>query len=65
MSKYTNLKNEILGDPAATHWLKRVLTELEARDPNDALGDLEALLRLQQLRLDEIVAKHLRGKHLS
>lgn len=41
----------VLGDPAASYWLKNAILALEVRDPCNALGDVKMLLELQRLRL--------------
>ena len=38
-----DLRDTIMNDPSASHWLKRVVTELWERDVVDALNDLDVL----------------------
>jgi len=42
---------EVLSDPAASHWLKAALRESLERDPADALNDALALAGVLEERL--------------
>ena len=44
---------DILDDPAASHWLKSALTNALARDPVDALNDALVLAQVLDDRLRE------------
>ena len=54
--KYKKQINEILASPVASYWLKDALKALDSRDPVDALNDAEALARIMETKLDELVA---------
>jgi hypothetical protein len=43
-------RHAITTDPAASHWLKRVITELWERDAVDALNDLDVLRDLLEAK---------------
>ncbi len=49
--------DEVLGDPAASYWLKTVLRSALCRDPVDAANDAEMLARLLEDRCDKILPK--------
>ena len=49
--------DEVLGDPAASHWLKTALLCALGRDPVDAANDSEMLARLLEDRCDKILSK--------
>lgn len=46
---------ELLGDPASSHWLKALLVSASNRDPVDVLNDLEAARMAVPDHLDLIV----------
>ena len=46
---------EVLGDPAASFWLKNALRSALARDPVDAANDAEILARLLDRRCRSIL----------
>ncbi len=48
----------IKGDPSVSVWLKKAISELEQRDPVDAMNDAELLLHLMNLRFKEIAENH-------
>jgi hypothetical protein len=48
---------EVLGDPAASYWLKTALRSALRRDPVDAANDSEILARLLEARCDKILSK--------
>lgn len=54
MNSYKDLRAEILLDPACSYWIKEAAVMLEARDPCDAIRDLELLIQLSEARLKEI-----------
>ena len=58
MTQYTQLRDQILADPSCSFWLKEAIGKLEKRDPCDAVGDAELLLRLANLRLDGVMGRH-------
>ena len=58
MTQYTQLRDQILADPSCSFWLKEAIGKLEKRDPCDAVGDAELLLRLANLRLDGVMGCH-------
>lgn len=45
----------LLADPATSDWLSGALNGLDARDPVDALGDVETLRVLTLIRLREVL----------
>ena len=47
--------DEVLGDPAASYWLKTALRSGLCRDPVDATHDSEILARLLEERCDKIL----------
>jgi hypothetical protein len=49
--------DEVLGDPAASDWLKTALCSALCRDPVDAANDSEMLARLLEDRCDKILSK--------
>jgi hypothetical protein len=49
--------NEVLGDPAASYWLKTALRSALCRDPVDAARDSEIMARLLEERCDKILSK--------
>jgi hypothetical protein len=49
--------DEVLGDPAASDWLKTALRSALCRDPVDAANDSEMLARLLEDRCDKILSK--------
>lgn len=51
---YWVLRAALFADQTSSGWLKGAIKILEHRDPVDALNDLEALLRLAELRLQDI-----------
>lgn len=58
MTQYIQLRDQILEDPSCSFWLKEAIGNLERRDPCDAVGDAEFLLRLANLRLDGVMGRH-------
>ena len=50
--------DEVLADPAASHWLKTALRSSLYRDPVDAARDSDVLARLLGRRCDEILSAH-------
>ena len=50
----TQLKNDLINDPSIRFWLKKAITDLEDRDPVDALNDVVLLKRFCELRLKDI-----------
>jgi hypothetical protein len=48
--------DEVLGDPAASYWLKTALRSALRRDPVDAAHDSEILARLLEERCDKILS---------
>ena len=53
---YQDTQNELLDSPATSAWLKSALRALESRDPIDAVGDVETLQAIAELRLNETFA---------
>tara|TARA_R110000851_G_scaffold307368_1_gene465825 strand:- start:51 stop:257 length:207 start_codon:yes stop_codon:yes gene_type:complete len=53
---YQDKQNELLDSPATSAWLKSALRALESRDPIDAVGDVETLQAIAELRLNETFA---------
>lgn len=51
MKTYQETVKEILGDFAASSWLKQAIITLERRDPVDAANDAELLAELMNQRL--------------
>lgn len=51
---YSNLKQSILSDPSASFWLKTAVTQLENRDPCDAIADVEILYQLVTMRMEDV-----------
>ena len=49
--------DEVLGDAAASYWLKTALRSALRRDPVDAALDSEILARLLEERCDKILSK--------
>ena len=49
--------DEVLGDPAASDWLKAALCSALRRDPVDAANDSEVLARLLEDTCDKILSK--------
>jgi hypothetical protein len=49
--------DEVLGDPAASYWLKTALRSALCRDPVDAAHDSEMLARLLEDRCDKVLSK--------
>lgn len=58
MTQYTQLRDQILEDPSCSFWLKEAIDKQGQRDPCDAVGDAELLLRLANLRLDGVMGRH-------
>lgn len=48
---------EILNDPAASHWLKKAISELGDRDPIDAAGDAYRLSIVMQARRNDAISR--------
>jgi hypothetical protein len=48
--------DEVLGDPAASYWLKTALRSALDRDPVDAANDSDILARLLEGRCDKILS---------
>lgn len=48
----------VLGDPAASSWLKRSLCSALSRDPVDAANDTEVLAKLLERRCRDILSGH-------
>lgn len=57
---YVEAKAALLLDLATSFALKARIEQDAQRDPVDALSDAEALVWLNQLRLDEVFAAHAR-----
>lgn len=55
MTQYSQLRDRLLADSSCSFWLKEAIGKLENRDPCDAVGDAELLLRLSNLRLDGVM----------
>ena len=53
---YLDKLNQVLADPTASAWLKSALRALESRDPIDAVGDVETLHTIAEMRLNETFA---------
>lgn len=51
--------DDLLADPAASHWLKNTLRAALERDPVDAANEAEVLARALALHADELLAQHL------
>ena len=49
--------HDVLGDPAASDWLKAALCSALRRDPVDAANDSEILARLLEDKGDKILSK--------
>lgn len=49
---YMAERGAILDDRAASTWLKAAIFSLEARDPVDAVADVEVLAKLATLRME-------------
>jgi hypothetical protein len=49
--------DEVLADPAASHWLKTALRSALHRDPVDAANDSEILARLLKELCDRILSE--------
>lgn len=47
--------DEILGDPAASFWLKAALRSTLSRDPVDAANDADVLARVLERRCQNIL----------
>ena len=45
-----DLREAIINDPAASHWLKRAVVELWERDVVDALNDVDALREMLEAK---------------
>ena len=45
-----DLRDTIMNDPTASHWLKQAVTELWERDVVDALNDLDVLRELLEAK---------------
>ena len=56
---------EILDDPAASHWLKNAFRTAVARDSVDAANDAEQLSRILAARADDELKTHLDTLHLA
>jgi hypothetical protein len=52
---------QVLSDPAASHWLKAALRESLERDPVDVLNDVLALAGVLEERLREAMGLDDRG----
>ncbi len=50
---YAREAADIATDPGASYWLRQAVADLTARDPLDALRDVEVLLDLQRVRWAE------------
>ena len=50
-SNYAGQRDAILADRSASFWLQGAIKALDARDPCDAVNDVEVLLELAKLRL--------------
>lgn len=48
---YKGLRDELLAYPSTSYWLRSALASLEARDPVDALHDVQVLVELANLRV--------------
>jgi hypothetical protein len=48
---------QVLGDPAASFWLKEALSSALDRDPMDAANDAEVLAQLLDRRCQEILSR--------
>jgi hypothetical protein len=55
---YAEMRGAILDDRSASFWLQGAVKALDARDPCDAIGDVEALLELTKLRVEEILGPY-------
>lgn len=53
---YIDKQNELLDSPASSAWLKSALRALDSRDPIDAVGDVETLQAIAEMRLNETFA---------
>jgi hypothetical protein len=53
---YQDKQNELLDSPATSAWLKSALRALDSRDPIDAVGDVETLQAIAEMRLNETFA---------
>lgn len=49
-------EQKILTDPATSEWLKAAINSLSQRDPAEAMGDVEVLLKIQKSRVEENTA---------
>lgn len=45
-------EREILNDPSASYWLKRLITSTKERDPVDCLNDLDVLRAILEARIE-------------
>ena len=45
-------EREILNDPSASYWLKRLITSTKERDPVNCLNDLDVLRAILEARID-------------
>lgn len=52
---YITERESVLSDFSASYWIKKRIGELEGRDSLDAVADCEVLLRLMELRANEIL----------
>lgn len=48
---YKSLRDELMSDPSVSFWLRKAIASLEARDPVDALHDVQVLMELANLRV--------------
>jgi hypothetical protein len=54
MKSFERTAQSIELDPCSSHWLKERIKELQARDPFDALRDIETLNWLFEMRVEDL-----------
>jgi UDP-3-O-acyl-N-acetylglucosamine deacetylase len=59
-----NDENDIMNDPACSHWLKRQLQETKERDILDALADVEILSDVLKKRFEAMTGGHGSASHV-
>lgn len=55
--KYRHAADALIEDPGVSYWLKDAITDLEGRDPVDALKDVAVLFELEKTRVEESLSK--------
>ena len=60
MKSFERTAESIELDPCSSYWLKERIKELKERDPFDALGDIETLNWLFEMRAEELKPSYMK-----